>query len=85
MHHTRKSASLYNVREASVFKLSRLRVPRYRHFMQTVSFAIVQDPFFDTSDSLALMSLYGGVDSEVSNLNSTRDADVILGAGLYAG
>jgi hypothetical protein len=24
-----------------VFKLSRLRVPRYRHFMQTVSFAIV--------------------------------------------
>ena len=32
---------MYNVKEASVFKLSRLRVPRYRHFMQTVSFAIV--------------------------------------------
>lgn len=41
LHHTRKTASVYNVREASVFKLSRLRVPRYRHFMQTVSFAIV--------------------------------------------
>ena len=40
-HHTRKTASLYNVKEASLFKLSRLRVPRYRHFMQTVSFAIV--------------------------------------------
>jgi hypothetical protein len=41
LHHTRKTASLYNVKEASVFKLSRLRVPRYRHFMQTISFAIV--------------------------------------------
>jgi hypothetical protein len=41
LHHTRKTASLYNVKEASVFQLSRLRVPRYRHFMQTASFAVV--------------------------------------------
>jgi hypothetical protein len=41
LHHTRKTAALYNTKEASVFKLSRLRVPRYRHFMQTASFAVV--------------------------------------------
>jgi len=51
LHHTRKTASLYNVKEASIFKLSRLRVPRYRHFMQTVSFAIVSILFYNLTFS----------------------------------
>lgn len=37
----RRSATLYNPRYASLFKLSRLRVPRYRQFLSTVSFAIL--------------------------------------------
>lgn len=37
----RRSASLYDPREASLFKLSRLRVPRYRQFLSTCSFAIL--------------------------------------------
>lgn len=40
-HRMRKAASTYDAREASIFKLSRLRVPRYRHWMQTISFAIL--------------------------------------------
>ncbi|CCX35432.1 putative Cation channel family transporter [Taphrina deformans PYCC 5710] len=40
-HKMRKAASTYDAREASIFKLSRLRVPRYRHWMQTISFAIL--------------------------------------------
>ncbi|OAX83192.1 hypothetical protein ACJ72_02447 [Emergomyces africanus] len=38
---TRRSATLYNPREASLFKLSRLRVPRYRQVLSTMSFAIL--------------------------------------------
>lgn len=37
----RRSATLYDPREASLFKLSRLRVPRYRQFLSTCSFAIL--------------------------------------------
>ncbi|KAJ5894848.1 hypothetical protein N7495_006539 [Penicillium taxi] len=37
----RRSVTLYNPREASLFKLSRLRVPRYRQFLSTLSFAIL--------------------------------------------
>lgn len=37
----RRSATLYDPREASLFKLSRLRVPRYRQFLSTASFAIL--------------------------------------------
>ncbi|GAJ14618.1 unnamed protein product, partial [marine sediment metagenome] len=37
----RRSASLYDPREASLFKLSRLRVPRYRQVSSTLSFAIM--------------------------------------------
>lgn len=37
----RRSATLYDPRDASLFKLSRLRVPRYRHFLSTCSFAIL--------------------------------------------
>ncbi|KAK3113455.1 hypothetical protein LTR53_009228 [Teratosphaeriaceae sp. CCFEE 6253] len=37
----RRSASLYDPREASLFKLSRLRVPRYRQVFSTMSFAIM--------------------------------------------
>ncbi|BFZ58953.1 hypothetical protein PYCC9005_006021 [Savitreella phatthalungensis] len=40
-HNMRKAATTYDAREASLFKLSRLRVPRYRHWMQTLSFAIL--------------------------------------------
>lgn len=35
----RRSATLYDARQASLFKLSRLRVPRYRQFLSTCSFA----------------------------------------------
>ena len=37
----RRSVTLYNPREASLFKLSRLRVPRYRQVFSTLSFAIM--------------------------------------------
>lgn len=37
----RRSATLYDPREASLFKLSRLRVPRYRQFLSTGSFAVL--------------------------------------------
>lgn len=35
----RRSVTLYDPRDASLFKLSRLRVPRYRQFLSTCSFA----------------------------------------------
>ena len=38
---TRRSATLYNPRDASLFKLSRLRVPRYRQVVSTASFAVM--------------------------------------------
>lgn len=34
-------ATIYNPAEASLFKLSRLRVPRYRNLLSTISFAIL--------------------------------------------
>lgn len=37
----RRAATLYDPKDASVFKLSRLRVPRYRQFLSTLSFAIL--------------------------------------------
>ena len=37
----RRSVSLYDPRNASLFKLSRLRVPRYRQFLSTCSLAIL--------------------------------------------
>lgn len=37
----RRSVTLYNPRDASLFKLSRLRVPRYRQFLSTCSLAIL--------------------------------------------
>lgn len=37
----RRSVTLYDTRDASLFKLSRLRVPRYRQFFSTISFAIM--------------------------------------------
>lgn len=36
-----RSVTLYNPRDASLCKLSRLRVPRYRQFLSTVSFAVL--------------------------------------------
>ncbi|KAI5363102.1 putative Ion transport domain-containing protein [Septoria linicola] len=36
---SRRTVTLYNPREASLFKLSRLRVPRYRQIFSTLSFA----------------------------------------------
>lgn len=38
---TRRTVILYNPREASLFKLSRLRVPRYRSFFSTCSLAVL--------------------------------------------
>lgn len=38
---SRRSVTLYDPRDASLFKLSRLRVPRYRQFLSTVSFAVL--------------------------------------------
>jgi hypothetical protein len=35
----RRSVTIYNPRDASLFKLSRLRVPRYRQIFSTLSFA----------------------------------------------
>ncbi|QSL66709.1 hypothetical protein MERGE_001093 [Pneumocystis wakefieldiae] len=37
----RKISAIYDSRECSILKLSRLRVPKYRHYMATVSFAIM--------------------------------------------
>ncbi|KAH0613298.1 uncharacterized protein H6S33_009678 [Morchella sextelata] len=37
----RRSATLYDARDASLFKLSRLRVPRYKHITSTFSLAIL--------------------------------------------
>lgn len=37
----RRAATLYDARDASLFKLSRLRVPRYKHITSTVSLAIL--------------------------------------------
>ena len=37
----RRSVTLYNPQEASIFKLSRLRVPRYRQFLSTCSLAVL--------------------------------------------
>lgn len=37
----RRSATIYDGRYASLFKLSRLRIPRYRHIFSTLSLAIL--------------------------------------------
>lgn len=37
----RRSATLYDPRQASLLKLSRLRVPRYRSFLSTLSLAVL--------------------------------------------
>ena len=37
----RRSVTLYDPRDASLFKLSRLRVPRYRNILSTLSFAVL--------------------------------------------
>ena len=37
----RRSVTLYDPRDASLFKLSRLRVPLYRHVLSTLSYAIL--------------------------------------------
>jgi hypothetical protein len=37
----RRTVTIYNPRDASLFKLSRLRVPRYRNILSTLSFAVL--------------------------------------------
>ena len=37
----RRAATIYNPRDASLFKLSRLRVPRYRNVLSTLSFSVL--------------------------------------------
>ncbi|KAK5165079.1 uncharacterized protein LTR77_009176 [Saxophila tyrrhenica] len=51
----RRSVVIYNPRDASLFKLSRLRVPRYRQIFSTVSFATMLGLFLAV---LAERSLY---------------------------
>jgi hypothetical protein len=42
LHHTaRRSVTLYDPHDSSLFKLSRLRVPRYRQLFSTISFAVM--------------------------------------------
>lgn len=41
----RRAVTLYDPRDASLFKLSRLRVPRYRNIMSTLSFAVLLSLF----------------------------------------
>lgn len=41
LHPGRRTAMLYDPRNASLFKLSRLRVPRYRHMLSTLSLAVL--------------------------------------------
>ncbi|KIV93691.1 hypothetical protein PV10_04886 [Exophiala mesophila] len=41
----RRAVTLYNPRDASLFKLSRLRVPRYRNVLSTMSFAVLLSLF----------------------------------------
>ncbi|KAL2418628.1 hypothetical protein ABEF91_004694 [Exophiala dermatitidis] len=41
----RRAVTLYNPCEASLFKLSRLRVPRYRNIVSTLSFAVLLSLF----------------------------------------
>ncbi|RMZ77685.1 hypothetical protein DV738_g4313, partial [Chaetothyriales sp. CBS 135597] len=41
MAHFRRSVSIYNPQDASLFKLSRLRVPRYRNILSTLSYAVL--------------------------------------------
>lgn len=57
----RRSVSLYDPRDASLFKLSRLRVPRYRQFLSTLSFAILLGLFLaviqERSLSLTLLEV----------------------------
>ena len=55
----RRSVTLYNPKEASLFKLSRLRVPRYRQFLSTLSFAVLLGLFLAVliERSLSITSL----------------------------
>ncbi|KAF2020000.1 hypothetical protein BU24DRAFT_131121 [Aaosphaeria arxii CBS 175.79] len=41
VHSTRRTVTLYDPHDASLFKLSRLRVPRYRNLFSTISFGIM--------------------------------------------
>ncbi|KIW90784.1 uncharacterized protein Z519_08567 [Cladophialophora bantiana CBS 173.52] len=44
-HAPRRAVTLYDPRDASLFKLSRLRVPRYRNILSTLSFAVLLSLF----------------------------------------
>ena len=68
--HIRKSATLYDAREASFFKLSRLRVPRYRNLMHTFSFTI-------------LLVLYLSVLSNKNNVINTEEVLMCMWAFAY--
>lgn len=51
---TKRSVTIYNPRNASLFKLSRLRVPRYRQALSTISFAILLFLFLAVTYSQSL-------------------------------
>ncbi|KAI9728059.1 MAG: hypothetical protein M1834_007873 [Cirrosporium novae-zelandiae] len=60
-HNSRRSVTLYDPRDASLFKLSRLRVPRYRHFLSTCSYAILLALFvavlFEKSEEITTLEM----------------------------
>lgn len=51
---TRRTVTLYDPRDASLFKLSRLRVPRYRQFLSTCSLAILLGLFLSVLSERSL-------------------------------
>lgn len=57
----RRSVTLYDPQDASLFKLSRLRVPRYRQFLSTCSFAILLGLYvavlFQRSSAITLLEV----------------------------
>ena len=55
----RRTVTIYDPRDASVFKLSRLRVPRYRNFLSTCSFAVLLGLYLNvlTHQSLQITSM----------------------------
>ena len=55
----RRTVTIYDPRDASLFKLSRLRVPRYRNFLSTCSFAVLLGLYLTvlTHQSLQITSM----------------------------
>jgi hypothetical protein len=57
----RRTVTLYDPHDSSLFKLSRLRVPRYRNFFSTLSFGIMLGLFLavlaEKSDDITVLEV----------------------------